>query len=76
MLLEIVDDGPGVDAGIVQSLNANTPLIHSNRKRPSLGLQSVVRRLAEVYGEGFKFKVESSPARVFKIMLFLPLSES
>ena len=76
VLLEIADDGPGVDAGIVHSLNANTPLIHSNRKRPSLGLQSVVRRLAEVYGEDFKFKVESSPGKGFRIMLVLPLSQN
>lgn len=76
VLLEIADDGPGVDAGVVHSLNANTPFIHSNRKRPSLGLQSVVRRLAEVYGERFKFKVESSPGKGFRIMLFLPIVEN
>jgi two-component system, LytTR family, sensor kinase len=76
VLLEIADDGPGIDAGVVQSLNANMPFVHSNRKRPSLGLQSVVRRLAEVYGEQFKFKVESSPGKGFRIMLFLPISEN
>lgn len=74
-ILEIADDGPGVAAGLVQSLNERVIPAYSDRKRPSLGLQSVIRRLEEAYGDSFKIKVESAPGQGFRVTLFLPLHE-
>jgi two-component system, LytTR family, sensor kinase len=75
VVLEISDDGAGMDSAQVQALNNHQVRPSADRKRPSLGLQSVIRRLEGEYGEQFDFRVESAPGSGSRVMLTLPLDE-
>lgn len=61
LVIEIHDDGAGMEAGHVAALNNRQIPQRDGRKRPSLGLRSVLRRLEGEYGEQFNFHVESTP---------------
>lgn len=72
VVIEVADDGAGMDDAQVQDINnhqVNTP---AGRKRPSLGLQSVIRRLEGEYGSLFDIRVESAPDCGARIMLTWP----
>jgi two-component system LytT family sensor kinase len=73
LLVEIRDDGAGMDAAHVQALNSRQVPHRAERKRPSLGLMSVLRRLEGEYGEAFAFHVESAPDRGTLMRISLPL---
>ncbi|NJN93135.1 MAG: histidine kinase [Anaerolineales bacterium] len=73
ILLEVSDDGVGMDETQVTTLNSRLFITPAYRKRPALGLQSVVRRLEGEYNHNFDFRVESAPERGCRIMLFLAL---
>jgi sensor histidine kinase YesM len=45
----------------------------AGRKRPAVGLSSVLRRLQEAYGDTFKITTESTPGHGFRVRLALPL---
>jgi two-component system, LytTR family, sensor kinase len=69
VVLEVADDGPGMEPAQVNALNAHQALPVANRQRPSLGLQSVIRRLEGEYGDSFDIHVESAPGRGSRILL-------
>ncbi len=74
ILLEVADNGPGMDEMLVTAINSHSvPVCPGQRRRPSLGLQSVIRRLEGEYGEKFDIRVESGRGKGFRILLFLPL---
>ncbi len=72
-LLEIADDGAGASDIVVRSLNEHQFTAVAKRKRAAVGMQSVIRRLQEVYGDGFKITAESAPGQGFSVRLILPL---
>jgi hypothetical protein len=72
-LLEIADDGAGASDIVVRSLNEHQFAAVAKRKRAAVGMQSVIRRLQEVYGDGFKITAESAPGQGFSVRLILPL---
>lgn len=73
-LLEVADDGAGAGDHVVHSLNELTPpALTAGRKRPAVGLSSVLRRLQEAYGDSFKITTESTPGHGFRVRLALPL---
>lgn len=72
-LLEVADDGVGASANVVRSLNEQQPPPEPGRKRAAVGMQSVLRRLREVYGDAFKITIESAPGEGFRVRLTLPL---
>jgi ligand-binding sensor protein/anti-sigma regulatory factor (Ser/Thr protein kinase) len=74
--LEVADDGPGMDPAQVKALNIHRALPAANRQRPSLGLQSVLRRLEGEYGNSFDIRVESEPGRGTRILLSWALDET
>lgn len=61
VLIEVSDDGAGMDQVQVAAMNSRQVLHRAERKRRSLGLLSVLRRLEGEYGEQFGFYVESAP---------------
>lgn len=75
VLLEVSDDGVGMEEAQVTALNNHLVITPTDRKRPSLGLQSVIRRLEGEYGNKFDLRVESAPDKGCRIMLFLSLDD-
>jgi two-component system sensor histidine kinase YesM len=73
IVLEVSDDGTGMEEAQVNALNNRQVNSSADRKRPSLGLQSVIRRLEGEYGDLFGIRVESSLGRGSRIMLYLPI---
>ena len=73
IVLEVADDGVGMEAIQVTALNSHQVSPSAERKRPSLGLQSVIRRLEGEYHEHFGMRVESAPGRGSRVMLHLSL---
>lgn len=74
VLIEVGDDGAGMDQAQVQAMNSRLVIHRSKRTRPSLGLLSVFRRLEGEYGEHFDLHVESTPDRGTLMQIRLPLS--
>ena len=74
LMLEVIDDGVGMEPGVLASLNSRT--FTKNGGRNALGLQNVVRRLEGEYGAGFDIRAESEVGRGTRIMLILPVSSS
>jgi sensor histidine kinase YesM len=75
VVLEVSDDGAGMDAAQVNALNNHRVNPSADRTRPSLGLQSVIRRLEGEYGDQFEIRVESILGRGSRIMLYLPFDD-
>jgi sensor histidine kinase YesM len=72
-LLEVADDGPGAPESVIRSLNQHKVPQAPERKRPSLGLQNVIRRLEEVYAGRSQIMVDGAPDRGFRVKVRLPL---
>ena len=73
VVLEVSDDGAGMPEAQVNALNNHQVDSSTDRKRPSLGLQTVIRRLEGEYGDLFGIRIESSLGRGSRIMLYLPI---
>lgn len=74
LLIEVRDDGTGMDADHVRLLNSRQVRTRPERKRPALGLLSVIRRLEGEYGELFEFQVTSAPDAGTLIRIQLPVA--
>ncbi len=72
LLIEVCDDGAGMDDAQVRALNRREVPHRAERKRSSLGLLSVLRRLEGEYGDQFGFYVESAPAAGTTMRILLP----
>lgn len=74
VVIEVFDDGVGMTAEQVRTLNqTRRPLPNPRRNRPALGLQTVLTRLESEYGSTFDFKVTSSAAHGSTLRLSWPL---
>jgi two-component system LytT family sensor kinase len=73
VLLMVADDGVGMDSALARALNNGLATQQPDRKRPSLGLETVIRRLEGEYGQKFSFRIESQLERGTRIFLYLPL---
>jgi two-component system LytT family sensor kinase len=74
MVIEVCDSGAGMDAAQVRALNSRQVFHRPERKRPSLGLLSVIRRLEGEYGERCDFHVEGAFDAGTLMRLRLPLA--
>lgn len=72
LLIEVRDDGAGMDPAQSRIISSRQVPHRPERKRPSLGLLSVIRRLEGEYGDRFGFHVESAPDAGTLIQLSLP----
>jgi ligand-binding sensor protein len=72
LLIEIRDDGAGMDQAQARIISSRQVPPRPERKRPSLGLLSVIHRLEGEYGEQFGFHVESAPDAGTLIRLSIP----
>lgn len=72
MLLEVIDDGVGMDPVVLASINSRTFTRQTGRN--GLGLQNVVRRLEGEYGAAFDMHVESEMGRGTRVSLTLPVT--
>ena len=74
LFLKVNDNGVGMNTESVRALNEQRIIPpSSDRKRPSLGWQTVIRRLEDEYGNAFTFHVDSAPGKGTKITLSWPL---
>lgn len=70
VMLQVRDDGMGMDPELVARINSRNYPQHDGR--PSLGLQNVIQRLEGEYGPAFTLKIESQPGAGTDIRLLLP----
>lgn len=75
MMLEVYDDGAGIDPIIAESINART-FTYRQAEGASIGLQNVIRRLDGIYGHECDVRVEGGPNQGTRIMLFIPGNKS
>lgn len=75
MMLEVCDDGVGIDQIIAESVNART-FAYRQDEGASIGLQNVIRRLEGKYGAEFEVRIEGNPGRGTRIMVFIPQRKS
>lgn len=71
--IEISDNGVGMSTERVHALNERL-IIPSSSNRPSLGLQSVIRRLEDEYGTHFKIHGDSRKGKGTTIKLSWPIN--
>lgn len=74
MLLEVIDDGVGMDPSLMTSVHSRS--FGQNLGRAALGLRSVIRRLELEYGDRFEIQVESEAGHGTRIMLSIPITSS
>jgi two-component system, LytTR family, sensor kinase len=72
VMLEVVDDGVGMDREVLSSVRSQVPI--QKTTRPSLGLRNLIRRLQLEYGTAFDFEIESEPGHGTRIVLLIPQS--
>ncbi|WP_195575440.1 sensor histidine kinase [Paenibacillus sp. 1001270B_150601_E10] len=70
LLLEVRDNGPGMDEETLQQLNHT--LQSQNNTTPHIGLYNVHRRLLLLYGETAGIHIESTPGKGTCITLTIP----
>ncbi|MCB9076952.1 MAG: PocR ligand-binding domain-containing protein [Anaerolineaceae bacterium] len=75
MMLEVYDDGAGIDPIIAESINART-FTYRQAEGASIGLQNVIRRLDGIYGHECDVRVEGGPNQGARIMVFIPGNKS
>lgn len=75
VLIEILDDGVGMDAKIAASIN-NRTFTAINSHKTSLGLGNVMQRLEGEYGSEAYIHVESEIGKGTQIFLFLPIRDN
>ncbi|MCB0193522.1 MAG: PocR ligand-binding domain-containing protein [Anaerolineae bacterium] len=75
IMLEVNDDGAGIDPFIAESVNARTFSYRQN-EYSSIGLQNVIQRLDGIYGQECDIRVEGGPNQGTRIMLFIPRKQS
>jgi sensor histidine kinase YesM len=73
LLIEVIDDGVGMDPGTLKALNSGN--LDLNNSNGGLGLRNVIRRLQLDYGNQFHLRVKSEMGHGTHIMLTLPISE-
>lgn len=71
LLIEVIDDGPGIKTETLASINSRT--FTDKTGRTALGLQNVIRRLELEYGDASVFCVESESGHGTRITLILPI---
>ncbi len=72
LMLEIEDNGAGIDPAIAEQINARSFTFRQS-DRTSLGVQNVVRRLQGQYGDDFAFRVTPVSAGCgTRVVMFLP----
>jgi two-component system sensor histidine kinase YesM len=74
LIIEVIDDGPGMEAEILDSIRSRTFVGKSGRM--TLGLGNVIRRLDLEYGDKYSFHVESESGRGTRVALTLPVANA
>jgi two-component system, LytTR family, sensor kinase len=67
--IEIEDDGPGMDPGVLEESLASGP---AESARSGFGLRSVDERLRAVYGDSHGLVIETAPGAGTRIVLRTP----
>lgn len=71
LMIVIADNGCGMDQETVRRLLS--PPVHGDQgARISIGIQSVIRRIALIYGEDYGLEIESEPQSGTAMKLILP----
>lgn len=68
--IQILDNGPGIDKKIIESIKNGT--FHSTKKHPSIGINNVNQRLNYYYGDRSKFDIVVPPTGGTEIDMIIP----
>jgi two-component system, LytTR family, sensor kinase len=72
MLLEVSDDGVGMDSRLVQAIREHSPILKPGRT--TIGLGNVMQRLELEYGGACQVSVVSQPGHGTRLTLRLPVT--
>jgi len=73
LLIQTLDNGPGMEGGAIDALNARLEQNESPDDSDSIGLLNVNRRLKNTYGKDYGLKVDGLP-RGLSVTIRLPLA--
>jgi two-component system sensor histidine kinase YesM len=75
-VIEIEDDGPGIEEGVLNLINHNLEYRDVTKGGSQIGIVNVHRRIEYLFGPGYGLRVASIPSVGTKISIRLPIENN
>jgi two-component system sensor histidine kinase YesM len=70
--IDICDNGPGADAGLIERLRSGECLSQGTKKHCSSGLSGLLERLTLIYGAAYRLELDRTDDGLFRVRLTVP----